>query len=273
MNYRHAYHAGNFADCMKHALLVSLLSHFLRKPAPFMVLDTHAGLGRYDLLSTEAEKTQEWHSGIGLLADEPHDSPLTPWLEQVKKTRNPHVYPGSPLLISYLLREQDRLICCEKHPDDKRKLYGVFARNPAVAVHERDGYEALRALLPPKDIKRGLVLIDPPFEELNEFARLAQAVSTIQARFPAAIITIWYPIKHRTPVRNFMTGLQDAGVRDILTAELLMKPATDPGQLNGSGLMVIKPPYGFAEQASQQLTRLKTVFHAFSAEVVQSVAQ
>ncbi|MFT8591700.1 MAG: 23S rRNA (adenine(2030)-N(6))-methyltransferase RlmJ [Acetobacter orientalis] len=269
MNYRHAYHAGNFADCMKHALLVSLLGSFLRKPAPFVVLDTHAGIGRYDLNSLEAEKTQEWQSGIGLLTHEGPDSPLAPWLELVKKAGGPQIYPGSPLLSALMLRPQDELICCEKHPEDKRTLYGRFTRMPNVVVHERDGYEALRGLLPPKTAKRGLVLIDPPFEEPDEFSRLEQAVQTIQARFPTGIIAIWYPIKHRTPVRAFFTALQDAGVRDMLAAELLMQPATDPTTLNGAGLLVIKPPFGFAAQAEAQLARLKTVLHAKDYSVTQ----
>lgn len=269
MNYRHAYHAGNFADCMKHALLVSLLSSFLRKPSPFVVLDTHAGVGRYDLEGTEAEKTQEWRSGIGLLEQEGPESPLAPWLDLVKKAGLPHRYPGSPMLASFMLRPQDQLICCEKHPEDKRVLYGLFTRTPNVFVHERDGYEALRALLPPKDAKRGLVLIDPPFEQTDEFKRLVEAVQTIRTRFPTGVIAIWYPIKHRTPVRTFLTALQDAGVRDMLTAELLMAPPTDPDRLNGSGLLVIKPPFGFADQAGAQLARLKTVLGAHDYSVTQ----
>ncbi|MCG4272758.1 23S rRNA (adenine(2030)-N(6))-methyltransferase RlmJ [Acetobacter senegalensis] len=273
MNYRHAYHAGNFADCMKHALLVSLISSFLRKPTPFMVLDTHAGIGRYDLRCEEAEKTQEWRTGIGLLTEEGPDSPLAPWLDLVRKAGGPEIYPGSPLLVSMMLREQDHLICCEKHPEDKRRLYGIFTRTPNVTVHERDGYEALRALLPPQTAKRGLVLIDPPFEEPNEFARLENAVQTIQARFSNGMIAIWYPIKHRTPIRAFHMALQDAGVRDILAAELLMRPPVDPDRLNGSGLLVIKPPFGFAEQAKAQLERLKTRLNAHEWSVTQIVPE
>lgn len=273
MNYRHAYHAGNFADCMKHALLVSLLGSFLRKSTPFMVLDTHAGIGRYNLHCEEAEKTQEWRNGIGLLMNEGPDSPLAPWLDLVRKAGGPDIYPGSPMLVAMMLRAEDHLVCCEKHPDDKRKLYGVFARNPNVAVHERDGYEALRALLPPATAKRGLVLIDPPFEEPDEFGRLITAVQTIQARFPTGIIAIWYPIKHRTPVRAFHTALKDAGVRDVLAAEFLMRPPVDPDRLNGSGLLVIKPPYGFAVQADAQLKRLKTLLHAHDYSITQIVPE
>ncbi|MFT8586434.1 23S rRNA (adenine(2030)-N(6))-methyltransferase RlmJ [Acetobacter papayae] len=267
MNYRHAYHAGNFADCMKHALLVSLIGSFLRKPTPFMVLDTHAGIGRYDLHSPEAEKTAEWKEGIGRLEHEGPDSPLAPWLDLVRKAGGPRFYPGSPLLASLMLREQDQLICCEKHPEDKRTLYSLFARTPNVQVHERDAYESLRALLPPAQARRGLVLMDPPFEEPNEFDRMAQGLHTIQQRFAPAVVALWYPIKHRTPVRTFEHALMDAGTRDVLTAELLMRPPHDPDRLNGAGLMVIKPPYGFAQEAQVLLDRLCTTLGAYESTV------
>ncbi|MFT8676342.1 MAG: 23S rRNA (adenine(2030)-N(6))-methyltransferase RlmJ [Acetobacter sp.] len=266
MNYRHIYHAGNFADCMKHALLVSLLHSFLRKPSAFMVLDTHAGIGRYDLQSEEAEKTGEWREGIGLLAEEAPSSPLAPWLALVRQAGGPRFYPGSPLLAACMLRAQDQLICCEKHPDDKRALYRLFAQTPNVSVHERDAYEALRALLPPKTARRGLILLDPPFEEPGEFSRLADALATIRARFANAVVALWYPIKHRTPVRAFHTAMAGTGQRNILVTELLMRPPHDPDRLNGSGLMVINPPYGFAEDAQAILARLKTVLGAHDYE-------
>lgn len=273
MNYRHIYHAGNFADCMKHTLLVSLLQHFLRKEAPFLVLDTHAGIGRYDLESPEAEKTGEYQSGIGRLWAEAPDSPLAPWLELVRRAGGPRFYPGSPLLASLMLRPQDQLICCEKHPVDKRALYRLFAGQPNISVHERDAYESLRALLPPKTAKRGLVLIDPPFEEPGEFDRLAEALQTIRTRFAAGMIAVWYPIKHRTPVRQFHTSVEQAGHRNVLVAELLMRPPHNPDALNGAGLLVIKPPYGFAAQAKQQLERLKTALGAFDATVNELVPE
>jgi 23S rRNA (adenine2030-N6)-methyltransferase len=267
MNYRHAYHAGNFADCMKHALLVSLIGTFLRKPTPFMVLDTHAGIGRYDLQGPEAEKTGEWKDGIGRLEHESPESPLAPWLELVRKAGGPRFYPGSPLLASLMLRPQDQLICCEKHPEDKRALYRLFARTPNVQVHERDAYESLRALLPPAQARRGLVLMDPPFEEPGEFERLAEGLQTIQTRFAPAVVALWYPIKHRTPVHAFENALKDAGTRDVLKAELLMRPPHDPERLNGSGLIVIKPPYGFAQEAQALLTRLGTTLGAYESAV------
>ncbi|MFT8782430.1 MAG: 23S rRNA (adenine(2030)-N(6))-methyltransferase RlmJ [Acetobacter syzygii] len=273
MNYRHIYHAGNFADCMKHALLVSLLQHFLRKDSPFLVLDTHAGIGRYDLESAEAEKTGEYHDGIGKLWNQPPDSPLAPWLELVRKAGGPRFYPGSPLLTSLMLRPQDLLICCEKHPVDKRTLYRLFAGQPNVSVHERDAYESLRALLPPKTARRGLVLIDPPFEEPGEFDRLATALQTIHSRFAAAMVAVWYPIKHRTPIRQFHNSVEQAGYRNVLVAELLMRAPHNPDTLNGAGLLVIKPPYGFAERAQDQLNCLKAALGAHEALVRELVPE
>jgi 23S rRNA (adenine2030-N6)-methyltransferase len=136
-----------------------------------------------------------------------------------------------------------------------------------VQVHERDAYESLRALLPPAQARRGLVLMDPPFEEPGEFERLAEGLQTIQTRFAPAVVALWYPIKHRTPVHAFENALKDAGTRDVLKAELLMRPPHDPERLNGSGLMVIKPPYGFAQDAQALLTRLGTTLGAYESAV------
>ena len=171
MNYRHAFHAGNFADCTKHALLVWLLRALLRKPAPFAVLDTHAGAGRYDL-SGPAERTGEWRAGIARLL--PHPPP--PLADYVGLVESEGLYPGSPALIRALLRPEDRLVCCELHPEDAGALRRAFGRDRQVAVHERDGWQALSALLPPAGAKRGLVLIDPPYEAGGEYARVAGRV-------------------------------------------------------------------------------------------------
>ncbi len=165
MNYRHAFHAGNFADCMKHALLVWLLDAMQRKPGGVFVLDTHAGIGRYDLAGPEAQRTGEWQGGIGRLLDDPPDA-LKRYIALVHALG---LYPGSPALIRAMLRPQDRLACCELHPEDAIALRRLFARDPQVAVHQRDAWEAIGALLPPAQ-KRALVLIDPPYEQPDEFA-------------------------------------------------------------------------------------------------------
>lgn len=244
MNYRHAFHAGNFADCMKHALLVWLLRAMARKPAPFFVLDTHAGAGRTDLASDAAERTGEWRAGIGRLLD---DTPaaLSGYVETVRALG---LYPGSPAIVRALLRPDDRLACCELHPEDHAALRRLFARDPQAGVHLRDGWDALRSLLPPTQ-KRGLVLIDPPYEQPGEFDRVVAGLRTVQARFPTAVAAAWYPIKHRAPVRTFHEAVRFAGLPDVVAAELWLREPTDPARLNGCGLLVRNPPYRFEEEA------------------------
>ena len=238
MNYRHAYHAGNFADCMKHALLVWMLRALARKPAPFAVLDTHAGAGRYDLAAGPAERTGEWREGIGRLLEHP-PTVLADYVAQVQQEG---LYPGSPVLIRRLLRDADRLVCCELHPDEVAALRREFGRDAQVGVHARDGWEALTALLPP-GAKRGLVLIDPPYEQPGEHDRMAAAFRTVAGRFPGGIVAGWYPIKHRAPVRALHETIRLAGLRDVVAAEIWLREPTDPTRLNGCGLLVRQPPW------------------------------
>jgi 23S rRNA (adenine2030-N6)-methyltransferase len=245
MNYRHAFHAGNFGDCLKHALLLWLLDALQRKPTPLYVLDTHAGAGAYDLSNLPARRTNESRGGIRRLL-EAIAPPLDRYLDLVRQLG---LYPGSPALIRALLRPGDRLACCELHPEENAALRRSFA------IHQRDGYEALGALLPPHE-KRGLVLIDPPFEEPDEFTRLAASLATAHGRFPSGVLAAWYPVKHRTPVRAFHTALQSAGIRDIVTAELLLRAPLDPERLNGCGLLVINPPYRFEAEVAPILHAL-----------------
>jgi 23S rRNA (adenine2030-N6)-methyltransferase len=253
LNYRHAYHAGNFADCMKHALLVWLLRAMARKPAGFMVLDTHAGLGSYDLTTGPAERTGEWREGIQKLQRMPEPE-LADYLGLVRELG---LYPGSPALIRAVLRPQDRLVCCELHPEDHAVLRRRYARDPQVAVHLRDGYEAIGAFLPPKE-RRGLVLIDPPYERPDEFARLTTALTTAQARFRGGVFAAWYPIKHRAPVRGLHIALRDSGLRHVVAAELCLREPLDPSRLNGCGLIVVNPPFGFEAAAESILPALLT---------------
>jgi len=258
MNYRHHFHAGNFADCMKHALLIELISAFHRKPAPYVVLDTHAGIGRYDLNADPAERTGEWRAGIGTLMqiDPRGVAPLRAYLDMVEAMGFPGAYPGSPAIAAHLGRPGDQLICCELHPEDAHSLRRALGRTPDTHIHERDGYEAITGLMPHKTIKRGLILIDPPFERPDEFSRLAQAIVTARARFPSGIVAAWYPIKHRTPVRAFHDMLADAGVADVIAAELTLRQPVDPSRLNGAGLVIVRPPFGFEERAAPMLSCL-----------------
>jgi 23S rRNA (adenine2030-N6)-methyltransferase len=303
MNYRHAFHAGNFADCVKHALLVWLIDALQRKPAPISVLDTHAGAGRYDLEDAASRRTREAEYGIArLLADPP--SVLARYVGLVRGTGQPGVearplrarrvpqaadgcapcgpaeatasdgagiavgvgsdsqegkaircYPGSPALIRALLRPDDRLVCCELHEADAAALHRLFGRDKQVTVHRRDGWEALRGLLPPQQ-KRGLVLIDPPYESQDEFVRLVGGLATGYQRFRAGVFAAWYPIKHRAPVRAFHAALQGTGIRDVVAAELWLRTPLDPGRLNGCGLAIVNPPYRFEAEAPAILAAL-----------------
>ncbi|MDG6094732.1 23S rRNA (adenine(2030)-N(6))-methyltransferase RlmJ [Acetobacter sp. AN02] len=212
-------------------------------------MDTHAGTGRYRLDGEEAGRTGEWKDGIGRLLDiSPEDPALAHWLGLVRN-RGPQVYPGSPDIAAGMLRPQDRLVCCELHPEDAATLRRLFRGNPAVAVHERDGYGAIRALWPVRGFTRGLILMDPPFEKSDDFERLAEAVAEARRRLRGACVAIWYPVKHRTPVRSFFDRLRDQGERGLLATELLLRPPTDPSRLNGSGLLLINPPWKFDETA------------------------
>ena len=249
MNYRHAYHAGNVADCLKHALLVWLLRAMARKPAPFVVLDSHAGAGRYDLAGAEARCSGEARGGILRLLDAPPEA----LADYVALVRALGLYPGSPALIRAALRPGDRLVAAELHPDEHASLRRLFARDRQVGVHRRDGYAALPAFLPPPE-RRALILLDPPYEQPDEFAALADALRRGLARFASGVFAAWYPIKHRAPVRAFEARI--AGLRDVVAAELLLREPTDPTRLNGSGLLVVNPPFGFEAAAAAILAAL-----------------
>jgi len=260
MNYRHAYHAGNFADVVKHALLSLVLAHLKRKDTPFCVVDTHAGIGRYDLDSVEAGKTLEYKDGIGRLLDG-GDLPemLADYLAAVRAV-NPTwpeltAYPGSPRIARHMLRPQDRLAVVELHPEDGRLLRREFRNDPQVGVHEQDAYISLKALLPPKE-RRGLVLIDPPFEVKDEFRRIAKGMAEALRRWPNGIYGIWYPIKDREPVERFLGELAALG-KPCFTAELFRYVPDDPTRLNGTGMVLINPPW----QLDEALGALLPVLH------------
>lgn len=253
LNYRHAFHAGNFADVMKHAMLVRILVHLARKEAPFRVVDTHAGIGRYDLSGPEAERTGEWRGGVGRL-DAPFAAPvealLAPYraiLASVRERYGPSTYPGSPAIIREMLRRDDRAILVEAHPDDGALLRGRFNAVANAKVLLLDGWAALGSLIPPRE-RRGLVLIDPPYEEAGEldaaFERLAKAVR----RWPTGLFALWYPIK-RAPIPT-----PDFG-RPTLRLELFAARPSD-AVLNGSGLLLVNPPWRLAEETSILLPAL-----------------
>ncbi len=245
VNYRHAYHAGGFADVLKHAILALVIAHLRKKETPFCVLDTHAGAGRYDLAADEPTRTGEWRAGVGRLVDARESEELAGYLAALRAA-NPawprlRVYPGSPAIARHLLRPQDRLIAVELHPEDSRLLRRAMAGDRRVAVHAGDGYEALKAHLPPKE-RRGLVLIDPPFEDRHEFQRLGRGLAEAVRRWPGGIFLVWYPIKASGPVERFRAEIAGLG-RPALAAEMLIHPLDDPERLNGAGIAILHPPW------------------------------
>jgi 23S rRNA (adenine2030-N6)-methyltransferase len=265
MNYRHAYHAGNFADVVKHAVLARVLTHLRDKPAAFRVIDTHAGAGVYDLSSIEAGKTLEWRDGIGRLIDADLDQPtralLAPYLGAVAAL-NPAaaltVYPGSPALTQSLLRSQDRLIACELEPQAAAALSGQLrgdARIKAIAI---DGWTALTAYVPPKE-RRGLVLIDPPFEQPGELSRLTQALAEAHRKWPTGCYLLWYPIKDATEVVAFARKLSRLGIAKMLRIELILATSTEDKGLRGTGLIAVNPPWRLYEELESLLPTLGNI--------------
>lgn len=264
MNYRHVYHAGNFADVVKHAALARLVEYLKLKDKAFRVVDTHAGVGLYDLSSEEAQKTGEWHGGIGRLL-EAKLSPqaaalLAPYLEAVRAANPDGVeeYPGSPLIVRRLLRPQDRLTAIELHPDDAGRLKGLFAGDFQVRAIELDGWLALGAHLPPKE-KRGLVLVDPPFEEKGEFDRLVDGLVRAHHRWPGGVYALWYPIKDRAAVKAFRQRLRQTGIPKILDVALEIRPPAREERFDGSGLVVVNPPFVFEKEMRVLLPELAKV--------------
>ena len=247
MNYRHIYHAGNICDVVKHSVLTLMLNHLRQKDAAFCVLDTHAGTGLYDLQDPRALKTNEAADGLFKLLAAPPLPELADYFKILKKL-NPasetiQYYPGSPLLIQKRLRPQDRLIACELHPEDFQALrHNLRFYHRQSQSHHRDGYEALNAFLPPQE-KRGLVLIDPPFEQPNEFEKLADALIAAHHRWPQGLYMAWYPIKERPAIWRFHEKLATSGAPKILVAEFCFREETRHDQLNGSGLILINPPW------------------------------
>ena len=267
MNYRHAFHAGNFADVLKHAVLVLVIEYLKRKAAAFRVVDTHAGCGRYELDSGAAEKTGEWRGGIGRLIG-PRAEPLSagvagllrPYLdvvraENAKAADGVVVYPGSPMIARRLLRDQDTLVVNELHPEDYAQLKGLFARDGATKVLGLDGWLALKSLLPPRE-RRGVVLIDPPFEERDDLARLAKGLEEGLKRFATGVYLAWYPIKDPKPIARFHAELTQALPHDLLRVELMIQGPSSIERLNGCGLVVANPPYGLEEQLAEILPEL-----------------
>ncbi|CAA7624528.1 Ribosomal RNA large subunit methyltransferase J [Candidatus Terasakiella magnetica] len=250
MNYRHAYHAGNFADVMKHAILTLVVESLKRKETPFFALDTHAGIGAYDLASVAADKTGEFRDGIAKILAAPQcPEEMTPYLTLVRQWNSSgelRHYPGSPEVVRGLMRPQDRLALVELHPEDVEVLRHRFSGDRRVGVHHMDGYMAAKGLLPPPE-RRGLVLIDPPFEVRDEIEQLCKALARVLKLWRTGTYLVWYPIKGREPIDRFHAEIAAAGGPNTLAAELLIRPTDDPFRLNGCGLLLVNPPWKLAQ--------------------------
>jgi 23S rRNA (adenine2030-N6)-methyltransferase len=246
MNYRHAYHAGNFADVHKHVALVAILLHLRRKETPFAVIDTHAGRGLYDLSGGEAQRTGEAAEGIALLRGHAaQSSALARYLETVRHF-DAQYYPGSPLIAAHLLRPRDRLIAVEKHPEEYDALRAALSPFASARAMPDDGYAQLPRLVPPPE-RRGLVLIDPPYEAPEELQQLGKALADAHRRFANGIYLVWLPLKEDAPADALVGELRNAGLTKLLslTFDVGSRENDPPGKLSAAKLLVINPPYGF----------------------------
>ncbi|CUA85481.1 23S rRNA (adenine(2030)-N(6))-methyltransferase RlmJ [Pseudidiomarina woesei] len=266
MNYRHSYHAGNFADVVKHVLQCVALEYLQQKDKPFFLLDTHAGLGMYDLLGEQAQKTLEAEHGVArLLKRNDLPGPVQRYVDMVRSHNAPtelRWYPGSPWFSASHLRSQDQLTLCELHPQDAQELSENVREFPAarqIKVQANNGYGAMKALLPPPQ-KRGMVLIDPPFEQRDEFDQVVRALREGVKRWANGIYAMWYPIKDPLTVGDFHQKVKAiAGVEKLFAVDILIRQAQDTSKLNGCGMLFINPPFGLTQQADDIMAYLTPI--------------
>jgi 23S rRNA (adenine2030-N6)-methyltransferase len=268
MNYRHAFHAGNFADVIKHIVLVRILTYLQEKEAAFRVIDTHAGAGLYDLTSEEAERSGEWLTGIARVMQARFSPAATelvmPYLDLVRAfnpQRDLKTYPGSPLIARALLRPQDRLTACELEPNARKKLIEALRRDTQARVVDLDGWMALSAFVPPNE-RRGLVLIDPPFEAKDEFERMAAAFATAFAKWPTGSYLLWYPAKSRRATdvlaeQVAATTASAASPGKCLRLEFSVAPQAAGTALTSAGLLIVNPPWTLANELKIILPELE----------------
>jgi len=258
VNYRHAFHAGNHADVVKHALLIALVRALQLKLSALTLIDTHAGCGLYDLQGDEAQRTGEAAGGV-LRAFADTSRLLDDYraaVRAVNEEAEPRLYPGSPRILSQLLRAQDALVLNEKHPEDARALRAAMRGTPA-AVHQRDAYELWLAMLPTRT-PRGLVVVDPPYEETDERARITATLSAAHRKWAHGVTAIWYPLKDRAEHARWKDKLHKAAIPKFLNVEHWLYDADQPGLFNGSGLFIVNPPYAFLQGLPPLLEALRT---------------
>ena len=271
MNYRHVYHAGNFADVLKHIVLLLCLDYLQKKEGSLCLIDAHGGAGLYDLASEEAEKTREWERGIGCLQDKT-DAPsdLEFYLSAIRTDLKSGRYPGSPLLIARRLRPKDRLIANELHEPTFEALRRTLAPFKNARAMRMDAYECIRAHIPPKE-RRGLVLADPPFEERDEFETLAREMRQWKKRWETGLFMLWYPIKAHLPADALKEAAQNLGFRRTWCVETLILPRDQTETLNGCGVIVFNAPYTVPERVEALLPVLKNAMSLYDASSVRDV--
>lgn len=257
MNYRHSFHAGNSADVVKHSLLIALVRALQQKPGALTLIDTHAGCGMYDLGSDEAQRTGE--AAHGVLRAFTDQNPLLDdyraAVQAVNVGGEPQLYPGSPQFLAQLLRPQDLLILNEKHPEDVYALRGVM-RGTSAAVHERDAYELWLAMVPPRTA-RGVVVVDPPYEQTDERTRIAATLAAAHRKWAHGVTVIWYPLKGRSTHAQWKHQLRKLGIPKFLTVEHWLYDSDQPGIYNGAGLFIVNPPYAFTQALPPLLEALR----------------
>ena len=252
LSYRHMFHVGNFADVFKHALLARLLIGLSAKDKPYLYLDTHAGIGHYDLTHSWAQKAREYENGIARVWQAPDAPPgMEPYL-QILRDLNPNGtlrhYPGSPLIAKRFLRPGDRMVLAELNKVDHEELESVLARQKRVAVELMDAYEALKAYVPPPE-RRGLVLIDSSFDRAREFDRIVKALKDAHGRWSTGVYAIWYPLMEPVAISDFLGSLQRSGIRKILRLEIEVRERDESNLIPGCGMLVVNPPWHFDTEA------------------------
>jgi 23S rRNA (adenine2030-N6)-methyltransferase len=259
MNYRHSFHAGNSADVVKHSLLIALVRALQLKPGALTLIDTHAGCGLYDLQGDEAQRTGEATQGVlraigdaNLLLDDYRAA-----VQAENAGAETRLYPGSPRILSRLLRPQDLLILNEKHPEDAQSLRDAMRGTPA-AVHQRDAYELWLAMVPPRT-PRGVVVVDPPYEQTDERARITTTLAAAQRKWAHGVTAIWYPLKDRQTHLLWKDKLRKLRIPKLLNVEHWLYDTIQPGIFNGSGLFIVNPPYAFTEALPPLLEALRAV--------------
>ena len=257
MNYRHSFHAGNSADVVKHCLLIALVQALQQKPGALTMIDTHAGCGLYDLQGEEAGRTGEATQGVLRAFADP--APLLDdyraAVQAVNTAAKPRLYPGSPRILAQLLRPQDVLILNEKHPEDAYALRGAMRGTPA-AVHERDAYELWLAMLPPRTA-RGVVVVDPPYEQTDERDRITATLAAAMRKWAHGVTVIWYPLKDRATHMQWKQQLRRLGIPKLMSVEHWLYDADEPGIYNGAGLFIVNPPYAFTQALPPLLEALR----------------